>query len=265
MELIEQAMGIIIFSSFVFGCYLLYFEKKKHNALKREKEVIESVVEQTHRLFLHYDIKNDTGVCKGDLGTFIQEEISIDHFQSYLIRHDIILKTSVADYNRFFDEIRSGQREGEGYFHIKLPNEQIIWLYAQYTTLFDEEGNPIECVISSMDVTEQRQKEMAYENLNYEIRLMIKECVLVMDLNFTQSCVDNIYSIHDEFRDVINFDISLTDNAQFIKDIVSEDYIQSFMEFVSCERLDGLLNKGITQDTFEYSAVLEGEIGRAHV
>ncbi|NCB62517.1 MAG: diguanylate cyclase [Clostridia bacterium] len=80
-----------------------------------------------------------------------------------MLRLDAVMEPSREDYIHLYESMNRGVPTGSAVFQMKGARGQTIWADVQYTMIFGEDGTPQRAVISYEDVTERREKELAYQ------------------------------------------------------------------------------------------------------
>ncbi|NLI20603.1 MAG: EAL domain-containing protein [Clostridiales bacterium] len=79
------------------------------------------------------------------------------------IARKLVAEESVAEFRAFFQRMFAGQPSGTLSASLRGPLGVFAWYRADYTLIYDGRGRPLHAIISFYDITEQREKELAYQ------------------------------------------------------------------------------------------------------
>lgn len=110
------------------------------------------------------------------------------------IRNGYVLPEYAEAYRAFFRAMSSGHPSGEAYLQIIDPQtRQRTWLHGKFKTIFDDAGQPLHAILSCMDVTEQREKELAAIMYRRGIEKLPREKVIYYEFNLDNNLCEYYY------------------------------------------------------------------------
>lgn len=130
-----------------------------------------------------------------------------------ILAGEYIMSESIDAYREFFRSMRQGVAEGSLTLKVR-GKEKPEWHRADYTLIFTSEGHPQRSVISIEDVTEQREKELAYQKWSQFFKSERADSVAYHEFNLTQ----NIYDGNDcrSYEVVPEYMTSYSDSLKYV-------------------------------------------------
>lgn len=185
---------VILWTIFAF-VLLVYFGDREQKALLREQKKLEIfqqayriVAKHSNRYVMNYDISTDTiSVYQGAEQLGVPEVIN--NAAQLFINQQIGAGVAAASLNTYLELCRyitTGMPEGNATIQVIGAEGKNIWLRVEFTTVFENDNQPVYVVISLTDVTEQRQKEVVYEKWKQEIAALPKEKATIIEWNLSQ-------------------------------------------------------------------------------
>ena len=159
---IALALVVLLFVS-GSGVALLVNENRSANRLKLSEQKYRVAAKQSDQSIFCFDIEKDT-VTHEDarlLALGMPEELH--GIPQAFIDRDIFDKSSEERLRAFVRDMREGKPECECTLSTAGRLSDVRWLHYVSTTVFGADKLPKQAIITCTDVTEQREKEAAYE------------------------------------------------------------------------------------------------------
>ena len=162
----QGATGYIHFLSDTTQEHMLRQRLQQHmeERLKASERLFGIVSQHSNRILYQYDLASRTTIPWDEtnaakdalfhLHTGVYSEEALEH-------NSLVLPESVEDTKQFFADIHGGVPSGELNLHLRLQDGQIRWYHLQYTSMFDGDV-PVTALISTEDMTERHEHELAY-------------------------------------------------------------------------------------------------------
>ncbi|MDD3222017.1 MAG: response regulator [Lachnospiraceae bacterium] len=138
-------------------------EVQSKNALEQSQTLLESAIQSADMTVFEYDcirrriIQRESSIEKHGLKTIIED------VPESLIVSGYCHKDSADSYRDMFERLHQTGTTVQGEFYVKQKNSLGYWWeHVILTPIFDEKGNMIKAVGTSMDVTERKEKEKRY-------------------------------------------------------------------------------------------------------
>ena len=146
---------------------------------------------QTTRRYLRYNLKTDTAYyidekIKNIMGKDHQEEYS----KNYLYK--IIKEESISVYEEFLKKMHDGVAYAKTQIQILLPGNINKWLDCRYSLIFDQDNKPYYSIISYYDITERKEKELAYQKIKMVHNSKVNASDILYELNITKNKFSSI-------------------------------------------------------------------------
>jgi diguanylate cyclase (GGDEF)-like protein len=101
----------------------------------------------------------------------------------FLIENGIVHKESVTDFLDFYDDMEKGIPEGKCITRLKTGSGDYHWFSSQYSLVCTEKQKPVRGIISYQDITDQYEKELAYQKWMEYMREQKKDCIGYYEYN----------------------------------------------------------------------------------
>lgn len=164
--------------------------------------------EQSEKYIIRYEVRTKRLYSqKRAVEQFGMEKICEDAVNR-LIKYNFIAPSSIEKHKEFFDKIHKGQPSGSAVMEFYTRDIGMYrWYHVDFTTVFDNYNEADQAIISFYDITEQREKELAYELLRMETESMPKEQITTFECNITQDKIDKINgNLIKDMTDSLGFD-----------------------------------------------------------
>lgn len=219
--------------------------------LRIREEEYRIAVRQSDKYVLRFDIRRRS-ITQGELPTpLFGDTPTIDGMPESMIRSGAVAQESIADFRAFFAAVVAGQPSGSGTACLRNQEGAFTWYHADYTTIFSEDGEPLQAVISFYDITAQREREIAFQKWKQSYAEMPVEGMVYYEFDLTRDVYIReagkmLPALPAEARGTLAQAVDhLADHAVFPADD------QSFRTFFSRSRLLEAFEHGIRSDKME--------------
>ncbi|MEA4815630.1 MAG: EAL domain-containing protein [Lachnospiraceae bacterium] len=256
---------VILFSLFALVSIIVH-EKRNIKEIKKEKEQIR-ISEELYRVAMSH---TNSKVLKYDIKThklYLDEYTSknlgipeiIEDMPSKMIEKGIVDPESKDQFISFYKAMSDGIHENTCIIKINSISGE-NWLKMSSTVIFDSNHIPAYGVVSYEDITELREKEIAYEKWRMSISTMPQNKISLYEYNLSKNSfireegtlIHNLIpsdstDISFSFDDLINF---IAENFVFLADM------QNFLRF-ACRKnlLDSYYLKNMFDLGFDFHLI----------
>ncbi len=164
------------------------FRKKMEEQLRISEEQYRIALKQSNNMLFQYDVAAKTETAAQDAAQYYGLEGLLQNVPESVLEAGLIAEESREDYLNFYRAIQNGAPSGSAVIRRKRGDGQFCWSKGDFTTLFSDSGAPLRAIISVNDVTELREKEIAYQKWQQQLAdaspslNMYYECNLTRDL-----------------------------------------------------------------------------------
>lgn len=158
--------------------------KKIDQQLRVREEEYRLAALHSDKYIVRYDVQT---------GTIYRQEDAAQKLGTTLVTAGV--PESTADTTPFADSrqayidlyrrIREGEKEGEAILHLHDAGGG-CWYRARFTTVFGADRKPLQAIISMEDVTQQRDRELAYEKWMQQYEAMPRDRMCYLTMNLTK-------------------------------------------------------------------------------
>lgn len=193
---------IIVYCSFSDVSTLL----KTQNELESSRTMLNSALNIAKVMVWKYDPYSNTITDSASLGKTYNLPKVIENVPEYLIALGYIHPDSVKEFREIFKLIKNGKK-AQMDLHGKSPDgKKYIWQRLIYAPVLDNNGKIIETIGTSINITEQKEREH-----NYEEQLRLKKAITnnmlaIAVYNLTQNTVSEAESNLNELMKIIKAD-----------------------------------------------------------
>ncbi|MDD3410323.1 MAG: EAL domain-containing protein [Eubacteriales bacterium] len=138
---------------------------------------------------MRYDIQNRVCHRQAEAAALFGVQQDMENEPEAFIRQGFVCEESLADYSAFFDAMRGGVPSGSVTVRLNK-KEGSAWFRCDYTSIFSRSGAPLQSIISFYDVTELREKEIAYEKWKQTYQAMPSQTINYYEYNLTRDMFD---------------------------------------------------------------------------
>ncbi len=168
-------------------------------ALKERERVFRMVAEHSSRSICRYDVKTKT--LTAELPGRSPGAAVIDaETPEIAIARGNVLSDSAEDYRAVFRAIEAGVAAGSAKIHMRAPDGSPRWIDLKYSLFTDRDGKPQTAVLSLLDITNDHEKELAFERYRQAVgNDRGRDDVIFFDTDLTADCVETVGGKLPEF------------------------------------------------------------------
>lgn len=117
----------------------------------------------------------------------------VSNMPQSVIEMGLIAEDSMEDFRHFFESMKVGIPDGGCTVQFREKGgAEFRWYEAKYTMIYGEKEQPQLAVISYSDVTERREKELAYEKWSQYFEPLRKDSIAYYEYNLTMDKFENL-------------------------------------------------------------------------
>lgn len=254
-DAVEATYVFAAFAAVALGLLVLlevdFRRKMKRDAqrIRQSEEQFRIVTEQSGKSVIRYDIPTKTGHLSG--------EKAIADFAETNIRIGRVAPESQTDYRAFFESIGAGKSPVVSDIELLSPNGARSWYRHMSTTIFGEDKTPRTAIISYYDVSDQRERELAYAKWQQEIAEMPFESAALYEWNLTRDIFEGQRGSLAIDADAEGADTFNARSANFIEKYVYPGDRQAFSRLFNREHLLTMYIGKNTRCAMEYRYMTE--------
>ncbi|MEG1548425.1 MAG: EAL domain-containing protein [Clostridia bacterium] len=158
--------------------------KHMEEQLRISEEEYRIATRHSSKYALRYDVSSKRAYLSDELMELIGLPAIIENLPYSML--DMLAPESRDAYMRLYEEIAAGKPEGNCVIKRKNKMGMFAWYKMDYTVIFDEEKMPLRAVVSYEDITELREKELAYDKWQQNFAMLPDESTSYYEFNLTQ-------------------------------------------------------------------------------
>lgn len=205
-------------------CVILDISARKaaEEKLRMSEEESRIALEQSDKDIFRYDIAEKRLEKRSRLSDKEAEKSVSENIPESAVQKGIIAPESIETYKSFYAKIIGGEHKGGAVIRKRAGEDaEFRWYKADFTDVFMENGKPQYAVITCCDVTEQRERELAYERLRLETDSVDDDEILIVECDLSNNtCKDVRGSLLPPFPHGFTFDERV---SQRLSGIAPED------------------------------------------
>lgn len=160
---------------------------KNQLELQSNRIMLDIAMKSAKVLAWRFNMKTGTIIDSGTLGKKYGLSLVINDIPNSIIKKGYIHDDSIDAYKKMFEEILCKKQVIKDIHMTSKLRGDSIWVRHIYTQIYDDMGNYIESVGTSIDVTDQKEKEFAYNEKIRLRRFLINDAVKVGHFNLTKN------------------------------------------------------------------------------
>lgn len=160
--------------------------KNAEEQLRIREEEYRIAVSHSDKYVIRYDIKTKTTYQTPEAAKLFGLPDLMENVPYSLLNLGIIAPESITDFVAFYQKILRGEKSGTSVVYLRNISGGFAWYQADFTMIYSDEGEPLQAIVSYNDVTELREKELAYERWRQIIEEMPQEEFYLVEHNLTQ-------------------------------------------------------------------------------
>lgn len=246
-------MGVCVFvMAFLIALYMLRRERYNTKIIEGEREKLR-VSEMEYRVaashstkaIVRFDIKERTAYTRGYNAV---TDASLEEFPDLpdsAIRAGLVAPESVDEFKELYDSMLAGKPMGGAVVRMKNKDGAFAWMQQTYTLVSDDAGNPSCTIITSEDITERREREIAYQKWKNTICAIPDENMALFEFNLSRGGFERregalaLFFAEDE---AANFSASV---VRFVNESVCEEDRAVCSDALNREKLIAAFHDGV--------------------
>jgi len=143
------------------------------------------------KMVLRYDVRKKTVYHQPGAAAVFGAPPVLSDVPESIIRMGVIAPDSVDAYRQLYSSILRGQPEGSAVVCIRdQVSGDFKWYRSDFTTVFDDDRTPLQAIISFYDVSQQREKEMAFEKWQQSYDALPRDSINYYEYNLTKDILE---------------------------------------------------------------------------
>ena len=231
--------------------------KLMEERLHISEEEYRIAVAQSEKYILRYDIQTRMIYLQTQTAEFFGLEETVKNVPESIIEMGMIAPESMESYRSFYEAMQNGQPVGKTVVRMKTTkSDQFSWYEGSFTTIYDNSGKPQHGVVSFGDITQAREKELAYERFRQEREMLPKEQVATFDCNLTADTTEFMGGSLLDSNDIeMGFDQRTETRAKYIH----PDDRARYSALMNREGLLMAFDHGISSFSLEYRRIIKDQ------
>lgn len=205
--------------------------KKSQERLRLREEQYRLATQHSSCLVSIYDITSRTISPTPEFSRNFPFPYAQSLSPEFLIENDIVHKESVDDFLEFFRSMEAEKPEGKCIVRLKTGGK-FCWFSTRYSLVFTDKKAPIRSIISYQDITDEYEKELAYQRWMEYMNEQKRNCIGYYEYNIKFDLFEEIIGelqaklpdyASNTFSEIMGFVAE-----QFIYDEDKEMYLKFF-------------------------------------
>ncbi len=190
-----------------FICTVLNVSERRYKMeqLKKHDEERKILLKQSGRCVFRFDIKKRRITIAPETAAQLNMPEIIENVPECFLKNNV-LPESKRDYMDFYNAMLHGEKGGEAVIRTVDPrNGSSVWCRCVFSMVTGKKGEPKYAVISIENITEQREKQIAYEKWTQYNKSQLEGAHIYYECNITKNRIDHLggplaQDIPDEVR-----------------------------------------------------------------
>lgn len=188
--------------------------KQVEEQLRISEEEYRIAVRHTGNTIDVYDVASHTLTQPQEAADLFGLPVVLTNMPDSVLKFDVVEEGSREEYIRFYDAINRGNPTGYATLQLRDTKGISRWFDGQFTTIFGKDGTPQRAIISYEDITERRQREIAYQKWSQYFNAQQVGSLGYYEYNLTKDVYDR--SEGTQFEELPNEVVSFTDMVNYI-------------------------------------------------
>jgi len=236
-------------------------QKRAEAALRERNAENAIVIRQSGKNVLRYDLVSREAYHYGEGAALMGLPEMIGNYPDSLILRGTVPPESCDKLLAFCADMRRGVPEGGVNLRLRTAAGVLRWFHADYTLIFSEAGLPSQSIISFYDNTEVREKELAYDKLQRDLKAVIAESDTYQEVDLTTNAIEHTEGLVAARLRPDADGTTLSEEIRRIADqVVCREDRAEFLDFFSRERLIALYESGKREDSREFRVRVDEQV-----
>jgi len=252
------ALGLTLTISAMRANVDIIVQSRRMEQLRIREEEYRIAVRQSDKYVLRFDVGSRTLLRGEEASPLFNTDQDLPDMPDSFIAAGNVAEESIADIRIFFDDMIAGKPSGSCAVSLRNHSGGFPWYRIDYTMIYSSGGTPLQAIVSFYDITEQHQKELAYQKWKQRYADMPSGSMSLYEFNLTRDTpvaeAGGMLPLLPEevrhsFRTTVDFLA-----AQY----VLRDDSRRFHAFLERDRLLEAFGHGVRSDRLEFRRV-DGE------
>jgi diguanylate cyclase (GGDEF)-like protein/PAS domain S-box-containing protein len=230
--------------------------KRTEEMLRISEEEYRIATRHSNKLIIRLDIIKRTTYRQSDIPSIFGVPNIVENVPDSIINTGHVAPDSIEALRSFYEAIYAGNREGSAVVSLfDVAAGEFRWYHFDFTSIFDNNGKPVQAIISFYDVTLQRQKELAFQRWQQSFNAIPKSAAMYYEYNLTSDVLENE---EGEMLPPIPNGIprKLADvSACIASEHIYKEDAKSWLEFMNRDRLLERYADGLHTDKTEFRRI----------
>ncbi|MEG1469940.1 MAG: PAS domain-containing protein [Anaerovoracaceae bacterium] len=168
-------------------------QELENEILKQNEELFQIVVSHSDRFIVKFDIKTRTVYAFPHTSDAFSVGKVLNNVPYSNIESGRVGEESIQTAIDFFDKLVAGESTAKAIIKMRRSRKTQEWGWYQFdgSVIVDDKGEPIYAVVSFIEITEQYEKELAYERVNQHIGRLSQDAMLYFEANLTEMKIEH--------------------------------------------------------------------------
>ena len=163
---------------------------RRFEQLRIREEEYNIAVRQSNQHVVRFDVRSRAILQSGSPTPLFGDAPTIPNLPESAIERGIVSAESVADFKAFFASMLAGKPKGTMAARLRNFDGSYAWYRADFTMIYADEGDPLQAVITCLDITTQREKELAYQKWKQSYAEMPAGSMTYYEYNLTRDAFE---------------------------------------------------------------------------
>ena len=212
--------------------------RKMEEQQRVKEEEYRIATEHSNKFIMRYNLDTGVAYLQKSAADLMGLGIQIPNVPESILSSGIVANESIDAVRQFFNEMKESRRSGSTQISFRVKNTgEFRWYQNNFTTIFDEDGYPLQAIISFYDITAQHQKELAFERWQQTYDDLPKQQMNYYEFDLTEDFLEQQEgSMFPALPDFVRGGISKC--MQFIADLyVYPEDKSMFISFFNSDRI----------------------------
>lgn len=248
----------------IFGTMIDITDRKRaEERLHVSEEEYRLAAEQSDNAIVRYDLRTRTLYQPAETAAIFGLKTEQENMPQALLETGVITPETRGDCQDFYQAMHEGQPSGSAVLRLReATSGRYRWFSAKYVMAYGRDETPLRAVITYEDITELREKELAYKKWRQSIETRPPAGFTLFESNLTLEKVDRVQGQLLSFRfspGARRFNAQVADYAN--RRIHPED-VPAYIALLEREQLLAAYAQGDSAAVFEYRELLPEGVER---
>ncbi|MEG0767528.1 MAG: hypothetical protein RR482_07415, partial [Clostridia bacterium] len=164
-QTIKSAMAVMAISaafSILAILLIVLWNDRQNKRLRISEAEYRVVAEQGGKMIFRYDLQTRTVYSTQAAAEAFGIPLVMGDMPEFLLRTNRIADVSLEAFMQYYGAMRRGEKTGSTDFCLLSENAGYRWYHSDFTMIERNRGKPTHAVVSFADITERREKELAF-------------------------------------------------------------------------------------------------------